>query len=94
MNVEVKLYGVLRRYRPADQPGAPHHAFTLVCQPGETVHSVMIQLGLEEGVVAAAAINNQNISLDTLLQPDDKLALFPPSAGGHPLTFEPVDGCP
>lgn len=94
MNIEVKLYGVLRRHRPEDQPGAPHHPFSLVCQPMETVRSVMKQLGLEEGVVAAAAINNQTASLDTLLQPNDKLALFPPSAGGHFLTFGPVDGCP
>lgn len=94
MNVEVKLYGVLRRYRPADQPGAPHHVFTLVCPFGATVYSIMTQLGLEEGVVAAAAINNQTASLDTLLQPGDKLALFPPSAGGNPPIYEPVDGCP
>ncbi len=82
MTVEVKLYGVLRRHRPADQPGVPHHPFTLVCQPGETARSVMTQLGLEDGMVAAAAINNQNVSLDTPLQPGDKLSLFPPSAGG------------
>ena len=82
MTVEVKLYGVLRRHRPTDQPGAPHHPFTLLCQSGETARSVMMQLGLEEGMVAAAAINNQNASLDTSLQPGDKLAFFPPSAGG------------
>jgi len=42
----------------------------------------MAQLGLDEGMVVAAAINNQNVSLDTPLQPADKLAFFPPSAGG------------
>lgn len=82
MEIEVKLYGVLRRHRPADQPGAAHHPFALVCQPGDTAQSIMTQLGLEEGGVVAAAINNQNVPLDTPLQPGDTLALFPPSAGG------------
>lgn len=82
MEVEIKLYGVLRRHRPAEQVGAPHHPFVLVCQPGDSPLTIMAQLGLDEGMVVAAAINNQNVSLDTLLQPADKLAFFPPSAGG------------
>ncbi|MBK9052192.1 MAG: MoaD/ThiS family protein [Chloroflexi bacterium] len=42
----------------------------------------MTRLGLDEGMVVAAAINNQNVPLETPLQPADKLAFFPPSAGG------------
>lgn len=82
MEVEVKLHGVLRRHRPANQAGAAHHPFVLVCQPGESPLTVMTRLGLDEGMVVAAAINNQNVPLETPLQPADKLAFFPPSAGG------------
>lgn len=82
MEIEVKLHGVLRRHRPADQAGAAHHPFVWVCQSGDSPLTVMAQLGLDEGMVVAAAINNQSVSLDTPLQPTDKLALFPPSAGG------------
>ncbi|MCL4869471.1 MAG: MoaD/ThiS family protein [Anaerolineae bacterium] len=82
MEIEIKLYGLLRRHRPADQPGAPHHPFVLVCTPEDTPLMVIERLGIAEGMVVAAAINNQSSSLDTPLQPGDKLAFFPPSSGG------------
>ncbi len=82
MEIEVKLYGVLRRHRPVDKAGALHHPFVFGCEPGETAQSVLIRLGIDDGAVAAAAINQQNVPLDTPLQPGDHLAFFPPSAGG------------
>ena len=82
MEVEVKLYGVLRRHRAGDRTGAPHHPFVFVGVAGDTVASIMTRLGIDEGMVAAAAINNQNVALDMPLQSGDKLAIFPPSAGG------------
>ena len=85
MEIEVKLYGVLRRHRPADKAGAPHHPFVFTCEPGETAQSVLLRLGIDDHQVAAAAINQQNVSLDTPLQPGDHLAFFPPSAGGTAL---------
>lgn len=82
MEIEVKLYGVLRRHRPVDKAGALHHPFAFGCEPGETAQSVLIRLGIDDGAVAAAAINQQNVPLDIPLQPGDHLAFFPPSAGG------------
>ena len=82
MEIEVKLYEVMRRHRPADKAGALHHPFTFICEPGETAQSVLLRLGIDDGAVVAAAINHQNASLDTPLQSGDHLAFFPPSAGG------------
>ncbi len=82
MNVEVKLYGMLRANRPADAPGAPHHPFSMTLPKGGTAVQLAAQLGLEEGLFTAVAINGKTAAADTVLQADDQISFFPPTAGG------------
>ncbi len=78
MIVEVRLYGSLRRYRPSELSGA----FPLDLPPGSTVDTLARQLGIPEGFVSAAAVNETAIESDTPLHDGDNVSLFPPSAGG------------
>lgn len=82
MNVEVKLYGMLRTKRPTEAAGAPHHPFVMELPEGATAVRAAIQLGIEDGLVTAVAINSETADLDTILQEGDQISLFPPSAGG------------
>lgn len=82
MKVAVKLYGILRANRPAGAAGAPHHPFDIMLFEGATAVHLIHQLGLDEGLVAGAAINGETAELDSVLQAGDQISLFPPSAGG------------
>ncbi|MBK8903854.1 MAG: MoaD/ThiS family protein [Anaerolineaceae bacterium] len=82
MNVEVKLYGLLRANRPAEAPGMPHHPFDITLQEGATAVQAVALLGLDDGLVTAVAINGETAELDTVLHDGDQISLFPPSAGG------------
>ncbi len=82
MKVEVKLYGILRTHRPSEVSGAPHHPFGIKAEAGATAVHIINQLGIEEGLVTAVAINNETAELDTVLHDGDQVSLFPPSAGG------------
>jgi molybdopterin converting factor small subunit len=82
MEVEVKLYAALRRYRPAAAPGAPHHPFTLSLADGATVATLARQLGIPEGMVNAAAVNDEAVEPSFALHDGDQVGLFPPTAGG------------
>ena len=82
MHVEVKLHGVLRRYRPENAGGAPHHPFTLSLPAMTTIDLLVVQLQIPDGLVNAAAQNGEAVNETAVLQDGDKVALFPPSAGG------------
>jgi molybdopterin converting factor small subunit len=82
MNVEVRLYGTLRRYRPANVPGAPHLPFTTPLPPGATVDTLRQYLSIPDGLVSAAAVNEEAVESDFSLSDGDRVGLFPPSAGG------------
>ncbi len=82
MKVEVKLYGILRTSRPSEASGAPHHPFDIKLEAGATAVHLIHQLGIEDGLVTAVAINNKTAELDTILHDGDQVSLFPPSAGG------------
>jgi len=82
MNVEVRLYGVLRRYRPADAPDAPHLPFTTPLPPGATVDTLRRRLNIPDGLVSAAAVNDEAVETAFPLSDGDRVSLFPPSAGG------------
>ncbi len=80
--VDVRLYGVLRRYRPPDAAGAPHHPFPIHLSPGLTVQHAVEILGIPDGLVNAAAVNGEATDLSSVVQDGDSIALFPQSAGG------------
>lgn len=51
-------------------------------QEGATAVHAAAQLGIDEGVLTAVAINNETAELDTPLQDGDRISFFPPAAGG------------
>jgi molybdopterin converting factor small subunit len=82
ITVTVKLYGVLRKHRPADAPGARHHSFEFDLQKGATIADLAADLGIDSGSISAVALNGEAAGEDRLLEDRDEVRLFPPSAGG------------
>lgn len=82
MRVEVRLYGSLRRYRPADAGGAPHLPFVATLPPGASVAALGRALAIPDGLMSAAAVNDEAVDSAAPLADGDRVALFPPSAGG------------
>ena len=82
MKIEVKLHGTLRRHRPKDAGGAPHHPFLISIADGATVTQLVAQLAIRDGLLNAAAVNGESVTVDAVLQDGDSVQLFPPSAGG------------
>jgi molybdopterin converting factor small subunit len=82
VRVEVRLYGALRRYRPAGLDGPPTAPFIFTLPLGSTVDSLAATLGIPDGFVSAAAVNDVAVENDALLTDGDRASLFPPSAGG------------
>ncbi|MEM7333214.1 MAG: MoaD/ThiS family protein [Chloroflexota bacterium] len=81
--VEVKLYGNLRKYRPKSAGGAPHHPFSVELVPmAQTVSDLMVALDIPSGLTAVISINKETATLETVLEPNAKVSLFPPTAGG------------
>jgi len=81
MKVEVRLYGALRRYRPS-AAGAPQLSFVVELPPDATVDDLSRHLGILEGFVSAAAVNDEAVESSAVLRDGDRVGLFPPSAGG------------
>jgi len=82
MELQVKLYGMLREYRPAEAAGLPHQPFLVEIAAEGTAVSVLRALGIPPELVTGCAVNGQAVELDDPLQPGDTLSLFAPTAGG------------
>ena len=82
MKIEVKLHGTLRRYRPGDVAGAPHHPFSVSVPERMTVAELAARLKIPDGLVNAASVNGEAVSPEAVLPEGAAVQLFPPSAGG------------
>ncbi|MFO7664304.1 MAG: MoaD/ThiS family protein [Chloroflexota bacterium] len=82
MDVEVRLYGALRRHRPADISGAPHLPFSLTLPTGATLDTLCQQLQIPDGFINAA-VNSEAVEISYPLKDGDRVSLFPPVAGGR-----------
>ncbi|MFO7537041.1 MAG: MoaD/ThiS family protein [Chloroflexota bacterium] len=82
IQIHVKLYALLRQYRPETAVGLPHHPFTLTLPPNTTIAGLAHHLGIPDGFVNAAAVNKTAVSPTTPLNDGDEVSLFPPAAGG------------
>ena len=82
MKVTIKLYGILRRYRPAQLPGARHQTFELEIEDSMSVVELSKQLGIDSGFVAGAAVNGESVQLEAVVREGDIVSFFPPVAGG------------
>lgn len=80
--VTVRLYGMLREFRPQDAGGAPHHPFFVPLPAPPTLAALAAALGLPEGLVAGAARNGEAVALTAPLAAGDDVRFFPPVSGG------------
>ena len=70
----VKVYATLRAYTGGEG--------TLYMQKAETVKDVLIELGIPANEVKNVIVNGRKRDLDHTLADGDRVAVFPPIAGG------------
>ncbi len=80
MQVQVKLYASLRKYRP--ELGHGEAASIELCQ-GATVRGALDALGVPEDDAKQCFVNGVVRDLDHALQEGDEMGVFPPIAGGQ-----------
>jgi sulfur carrier protein ThiS len=80
MQITVRLYAALGRYRPPDAP--PTGAFSRDVPDGATVAQVATELDIPPGLLRICAVNGQTVEKEHALAPGDHLALVPAAAGG------------
>lgn len=78
MRVELALFASLRRYVPEGEAG---HERTMDLPDGTTVGQVIAMLGLPDEP-RVVFVNGRHAPEDQELHDGDRLAVFPPVAGG------------
>lgn len=81
MEITVRLYGALRRYRIADGE-ALHRPFVIELEQGATVETALQTLGIPSELVSAVAVNGEQAESTSALGDGDTVHIFPPAAGG------------
>ena len=81
--VEVHLYAFLKKHRPGAAGGDP---FWVEADEGATIAGLLRQLGIPEGVARLTFVNGVQQDLAYILQPGDRVGVFPPIAGGGVLS--------
>jgi sulfur-carrier protein len=79
MTVDVALFAYLSDYQPDGQGGRSPRPFDL--EPGTRISEVIATLGLPDDP-RVVFINGRHAPEDTVLSDGDRLAIFPPVAGG------------
>jgi sulfur carrier protein ThiS len=79
MKVDIALFAYLSEYQPDGQGGRQARSFEL--EPGTSVTDIVVMLGLpdEPRVVFR---NGKQVAEDAVLVGGDRVAVFPPVAGG------------
>ncbi len=79
VRVEVRLYATLRRYVPQLGIG---EAMELELDGGDTLRHIFARLGLPESEVKRVIVNGLSKGYEYVLLDGDRVAIFPPVAGG------------
>jgi molybdopterin converting factor small subunit len=79
VKVHVKLYGLLRKHHPGPNRSVP---LDVELPPGAVVADLVPRLGLPDGILRNAFVNNAAAPLQTTLHEGDSVGLFPPVVGG------------
>jgi len=79
MQIQVKLFSVLGKFRPDVTPGTP---FEVTLPDGATIDDMVKQLRLPAEDVKVVFVNGRARPLDWVLQPGDDIGIFPPIGGG------------
>ncbi|HEX9914160.1 MAG TPA: MoaD/ThiS family protein [Candidatus Bathyarchaeia archaeon] len=74
MPILVKVYATLRRHTGGES--------TLYIEGAETVHALLEMIGVPEAEVKNVMVNGRRREHDYTLTDGDRVALFPPIAGG------------
>ena len=79
MKVELKLYASLRKYLPEHVAG---NNSRVEVQEGKTVGQLIHELNIPEDAPKILFVNGIHVNRDYVFKDGDRLALFPPIAGG------------
>jgi len=79
MTIHLALFAYLSQYQPDGQGG--RHARPLILSPGTTISTVIASLGLPDQP-RVVFVNGRHAEEDHVLSDGDRLAIFPPVAGG------------
>ena len=79
MRIEVHLFATLLAYVPGARLGEP---LVMDVDAGATVADVVAGLGVPPEEVAIVMVNGVHRDVEHVLAEGDRLALFPPIAGG------------
>jgi molybdopterin converting factor small subunit len=85
IQVQVKLYGLLRQQLPESADGDAHRPFSVPLRAGATAGDLLEALAIARQKVSGLAVNGQAAGPGSLLQNGDLVRLFPPSSGGQGL---------
>jgi molybdopterin converting factor small subunit len=77
--VELRVYATLRKYLP-DQPLGEGTLFRF--EPGTSVAGLLEQAGVPLDQVKIIMVNNRHTGPEHVLADGDRVAAFPPVAGG------------
>lgn len=80
INIEIKLFANLREYNP-EEPGGKE-AVEYEIAEGSTIEDLYRELEIPEDHVKMNFVNNLKKKKDYELQDGDRVAVFPPIAGG------------
>ncbi|HSW36277.1 MAG TPA: MoaD/ThiS family protein [Candidatus Limnocylindrales bacterium] len=80
MEITVVLYATLTRYHP--QQGRQSEPFTVKLPEGSSVQDLLGHLGIKEGEAKQIFIKHQSRPRDFILADGERVAIFPPIAGG------------
>ena len=79
VKADVRLYASLRRYVPQLGLG---EAIELELDEGATIRHIFARLGLPESEVKRVIVNGLSRGYEYTLSDGDRIAIFPPVAGG------------
>ncbi len=77
MNLEIKLFGFLRKYSPRSED-----AFFLDLPDGSKVRDIISTLKIPDNEARIVVINGRHAGEDAVLKADDEVVLMTPIEGG------------
>ena len=80
MNIEVRCFGAMREYLPADAQG---NTAAVELEPDARVSDAVAVLDAPDRLVHAVLVNEDPADLSTVLKDGDRLTLMPHYSGGR-----------
>ena len=79
IDIELRLFGNLRQYLEGIELGK---GYIMKLDDGSTIRVVINSLGIPADIIKIILVNGRPKKLDNILFDSDRLAIFPPIAGG------------